>query len=387
MKSGRVAFSRMQEVVFGRPAAAVLTEMVSALDARRVFIIASGTLNRQTDAVQRITVALGDRLAGVFDRVPAHSPRQAVVEAAAAAREAGADLVLSVGGGSVIDAGKAVPLCLANDVRDADALDALRPAPGDSAAPPGCRAPPVPHLAVPTTLSAGEFSAIAGLTNERTRVKELFRHPGLIPLAVVLDPAMTVHTPPGLFLSTGIRAVDHCVEGFSSPEAQAFADAQALHGLRLLAAALPRVHDDPSDLGARLDCQLGAWLSMAPVATGVPMGASHGIGYVLGAGFGVPHGHTSCVMLPAVLRWNRPAAADRQAQLAAAMGAPADDAATLLDRLIAGLGLPRRLSDVGIGREQFDRIAQQALATPWVPRNPRPISSAEQVREILELAA
>jgi maleylacetate reductase len=240
---------------------------------------------------------------------------------------------------------------------------------------------------VPTTLSAGEFSAIAGVMDERTKVKELFRHPGIIPRAVILDPAITVHTPEWLWLSTGLRAVDHCVEGICSKEANAFADAQALHGLTLLSTGLPRVKADPKDLQARLDCQIGAWLSMGPLASGVPMGASHGIGYVLGALFNIPHGHTSCIMLPAVMRWNKPANAERQALVAAAMGHPGKDAADVLDAFIAGLGMPRSLREVKVGSESFEHMAVHAMSTPWVPRNPRPIVEPAQVREILELAA
>ena len=116
-------------------------------------------------------------------------------------------------------------------------------------------------------------------------------------------------------------------------------------------------------------------------------GASHGIGYVLGAAFGVPHGHTSCIMLPAAMRWNKPANAARQALVSEAMGKPGQDAGDVLDTFIAGLGMPRRLSEVNIGPEHFDAIAKGAMGTPWVPRNPRPITTPAQVREILELAA
>jgi maleylacetate reductase len=160
-----------------------------------------------------------------------------------------------------------------------------------------------------------------------------------------------------------------------------------LHGLSLLTRGLPRVKADPGDIEARLDCQLGSWLSMGPLAGGVPMGASHCIGYVLGAMFDIPHGHTSCIMLPAVMRWNKPANGARQALAAAAMGHPGEEAADVLDAFIAGLGMPRSLGAVKIGRESFDRMAVQAMATPWVPRNPRPIAGPAQVREILELAA
>src|SRR5436309_10388326 len=99
----------------------------------------------------------------------------------------------------------------------------------------------------------------------------------------------------------------------------------------MLTNALPRVKADPHDLDARMDCQIGTWLSMTPLSSGVPMGASHGIGYVLGAAFGVPHGYTSCVMLPYVMRWNRSANAERQALVAAAMGQAGKDAADVLD--------------------------------------------------------
>jgi maleylacetate reductase len=119
----------------------------------------------------------------------------------------------------------------------------------------------------------------------------------------------------------------------------------------------------------------------------VPMGASHGIGYVLGAEFGVPHGYTSCVMLPFVMRWNKSVNAERQALVSAAMGHPGEDAGDVLDSFIRGLGMPRSLREVKVGPENFDRIAQQAMHTPWVPRNPRKIEGPAQVREILDSAA
>jgi maleylacetate reductase len=383
LHSGRVAFGAMEAVVFGKSAAEAVADEARRLDSERVFLMVSGTLNRTTDEVAAVRRALGNRFAGVFDRVPPHTPRGAVIEAAAAAREAGADLIATIGGGSVTDGAKAVQLCLANDIRTTEALDGLRPVEG----PPVCKPPAVRQISVPTTLSAGEFSAIAGVTDERHRVKELFRHPQIIPRTVLLDPAVTVHTPEWLWLSTGIRAVDHCVEGICSSEANPFADAQALHGLALLTRGLPRVKSDPSDLGARLDCQMGSWLSMGPLASGVPMGASHGIGYVLGALFDIPHGHTSCIMLPAVMRWNKPVNAERQALVAAAMGHPGENAGDVLDAFIADLGMPRSLGAVRIGPESFARLAEGAMNTPWVPRNPRPIAGPAQLREILELAA
>lgn len=384
MHKGRVIFGAMDEVVFGRPAAEAVAGQMDRLHASRAFLMVSGTLNRTTDEIEKIRQALGSRCVGTFDAMPPHTPREAVVAAAEQARSAGADLIVTVGGGSITDGAKAVQLCLANDVRTADDIDRIRAIKG--VAPP-MNAPVVRQISVPTTIAGGEFSAIAGVTDKRSKVKETVRHRLVMPRAAILDPAVTVHTPEWLWLSTGIRAVDHCVEGLCSREAHPFADAQALKGLSMLAQALPRVKADSRDLDARMDCQIGTWLSMGPLSSGVPMGASHGIGYVLGAVYDVPHGYTSCVMLPSVLRWNSRDNAERQALVAAAMGQPGRDAADVLDDFIRSLGMPRSLQDVRIEPAHFDRIAELAMATPWIPRNPRRIDSPAQVREILLLAA
>jgi maleylacetate reductase len=381
---GRVVFGAMDEVVFGRPAAEAVVEQIDRLRANRAFLMVSGTLNRNTDEIEKIRKALGPRCVGTFDAMPPHTPREAVIAATAQARTAGADLIITVGGGSITDGAKAVQLCLANDIDTVEGIDRIRAVSG---APPPMVAPTVRQVSIPTTIAGGDFSASAGVTNEKTRVKEAVRHRLTMPRAVILDPAITLHTPEWLFLSTGIRAVDHCVEGICARESHPYADAQALKGLSMLVQALPRVKADGGDLDARMECQIGTWLSMGSLSSGVPMGASHGIGYVLGAEFNVPHGYTSCVMLPSVMRWNKSANAERQALVSAAMGHPGQDAGDVLDAFIAGLGMPRSLADVRVGPEHFDRIAQQAMKTPWVPRNPRKIDGPAQVREILILAA
>ena len=384
MHSGRVVFGAMDEVVFGHPAAGAVVAQMDRLDVNRAFLMVSGTLNRTTDEIEKIRNALGARCVGTFDAMPPHTPRHAVIAAAEQARAANADLVVTVGGGSITDGAKAVQLCLANDISTVEGIDAIRASKG--VAPP-MTPPQVRQISVPTTIAGGEFSAIAGVTDERSKVKELLRHDLVMPRAAIHDPAITVHTPEWLFLSTGIRAVDHCVEGLCSREAHPYADAQAQKGLAMLAQALPRVKADPKDLDARMDCQIGTSLSMGPLSQGIPMGASHGIGYVLGAVYDVPHGYTSCVMLPAVMRWNSRDNAERQALVSAAMGHPGEDAAEVLDWFIRDLGMPRSLQDVRIGPEHFDRIAAQAMGTPWIPRNPRRIDNPAQVREILLLAA
>src|SRR5207245_3915236 len=144
-----------------------------------------------------------------------------------------------------------------------------------------------------------------------------YTHPCLTPPSVISDPATTHPTPEGLWPSTGIRAVDHAVETFCSIDGNAYAASTALQALRLLGGGLAAVKRDPADLAARLDCQIGAWISMTGIVGGTRMGASHAIGHVLGGSAGVPHGYTSCVMLPAVLAFNAAVNGDRQAELSA----------------------------------------------------------------------
>ena len=388
VQTGRVAFGAMDAVSFGKPMEEAIVAEVAATGAERVFLMVSGTLNRETEEISKLRRALGNKVVGEFDKMGAHTPRADVIAATKAAREAKADLIVTFGGGSITDGAKAVALCLANDITEPEQMDKLRSVvgPDGTVTAPPVAAPTVAQIAIPTTLSGGEFSAISGVTDERTQIKELFRHPGIMPKAVILDPAPTVYTPEWLFLSTGIRAVDHCVEGICSGEAHPYGDAQALQGLSLLTSGLMRVKADPSDLEARLDCQMGTWMSMAPLASGVPMGASHGIGYVLGAVFDIPHGHTSCIMLPYVMRWNSLVNAERQELVATAMGRFGEDAGDVLDDFISDLGMPRSLGAVNVGPEHFQRIAEQSMGTPWIPRNPRKINGPAEVMEILELA-
>lgn len=137
----------------------------------------------------------------------------------------------------------------------------------------------------------------------------------------------------------------------------------------------------------RLDLQFGMWLSIGAGTSGVGTGASHGIGHVLGAACHVPHGHTSCVMLPSVLRWNLPVNGERQKRVSEAFGKPGTAAADLVAGLVADLGLPRTLRDVGVGPDRFREIGEKSMHDRAVLNNPRPITRPEQVVEILELAA
>jgi maleylacetate reductase len=388
MKHGVYRYPQMERVIYGSPLAEVLAAEVDRLDARAVFVLASGTLARDTDVVTTVRRVLGNRCAGVAGKIGAHTPRADVVDAANAAREAGADLLLTVGGGSITDAAKMIGLCLGNDVKEPAGLDAYRAVVSSDGTTrrPSVNAPGVRFIAIPTTLSAGEFNASAGCTDTVRHVKESFAHPLMAPRSVILDPNVTVHTPQWLWLSTGIRAVDHAVEDLCSINSQPMSDGASLHALRLLGAGLRAVKANPADVSARLDCQLGAWMSMVGTQTGVTKGASHGIGHVLGGTAGVPHGYTSCVMLPHVLRFNHEVNAERQALVSEALGEPDAPAADVVAALIADLGLPGRLRDVGVKPQQLDAIAEHSMHDRWVHTNPRKIDGPATVRTLLDAA-
>jgi maleylacetate reductase len=388
MMTGAYRFPAMESVIYGRPFTEVLKEEVERADAHAVFVLASGTLLRETELVAALRAALGNRFAGLHARIGSHTPRADCVEAANAARDAGADLIVTLGGGSVTDAAKMVALCLANDVTDPRQLDNFRArieADGRTTRPP-VKAPQVRTIAIPTTLSAGEYTASAGCTDTVRNVKESYSHPMMMAKSVVLDPRATVHTPEWLFLSTGIRAVDHAVEDICSPQCQPLSEGASYQSLKLLGHGLRGVKCNALDLDARLECQLGAWMSMIGSQTGVPKGASHGIGHVLGGTAHVPHGYTSCVMLPHVLRFNHPVNADRQALVSDALGDRTAPAADLVAGLIADLGLPSRLRDVGVREDQFDRIAELSTHDRWIHTNPRKIDGPPAIRELLDAA-
>jgi len=173
MQSGTMVFSQMKRVIFGQPAAATIVAEADRLGAKRVFLLTGRTLNRSTDEVEKVRRALGSRFAGVHDHMPAHSPRDAVVACANAARAGGTDLLVTFGGGSVTDGGKAVTICLEHAVTDVDGLEPFRAIVANGKRRiPDFRAPKVRQIAVPTTLSAGEFNPRAGITDTRLKLKQ-----------------------------------------------------------------------------------------------------------------------------------------------------------------------------------------------------------------------
>jgi len=383
--SGWSTASQQQTVAFGVPIAEAIVEAVRRLSMRRVAVVTTNSLSGPGGLAEAVVKVLGSKFQSIVSGIHPHTPREDVIRVAKALD--GIDGVVTIGGGSVCDSVKAARLCLANGISDPVGMDRLRPYDkARNSEPDETRSPTIPFIAVPTTLSAGEFTSAAGVTDERGPLKQVFVYPRLSPDIVILDPEMTKQTPHRLFFSTGLRAVDHAVETWCSINRTPLSDAYSLHAARLLITSLRRVLDVPADMEARLDCMKGAWLSILGAAAGVKAGASHGMGHALGGSAGMPHGETSCVMLPHILRYNASVNGNRQAVIASAVGSPDMMLADIVSNLVAALGLPLRLRDAGVTESQIGDVATAAVHDPLLASNPRPISSLDVVLELLKQA-
>jgi maleylacetate reductase len=382
---GSYQYPPMDFVIYGKPAAEALREEAERLNAHRVFLIASRTLNTKTEEIEKLRVALKDRYAGTFDGIPQHTTREVVVQAAAHAREAGADLIVAVGGGSVVDAAKIILMCMEHEIVDQGGLDGFETTPERRIG--AFRNPQVRMIAIPSTLSGGEYNSGTLVTDTRRKLKQIFSHPMMMPRTIILDPAMTRYTPEKLWLGSGTRAMDHGIEAVCSIRGNPLVDSACLAGLRYLHDGLLRTKENPDDQEARVNCQFGSWLSAFGLQARVPMGASHAIGHVLGGTCDVPHYFCTAVMMPSVLRYNHPATSEAQKSIAAALRAPELDASNAFAAFIGKLGLPRKLSEVGVREDKFKLIGENAMLSIFTRSNPQPIREPGDVVKILKLAA
>jgi alcohol dehydrogenase class IV len=392
---GAFTFLPQERVIFGKGAVVQLAAEIDRQGCQRAFVMTGTTIATKTDLLDRLREVLGSRFAGVYYPIGQHTPRPDVLAAADRAREVQADVLVSLGGGSPVDGTKGVALCLAEDIHTDAQLDPYRVrGPRGLRFNPQYQGKPMPHIAVTSTLSAGEFTSGVGITDPRRGVKESFGAPQVTPRVVILDPEITVYTPAWLWASTGMRAVDHAVERLYSPKHQPLSDTLCQQALRYLFAHLPRATRDPQDFDARLHCQLGAWMSIIGFAT-VRTGISHAIGHQLGGHCHVPHGQTSCIMLPHAMEFNRAMAADRLALVAEAAGlerrrmSTEEAASAAIDavrHLVGELDCPTRLRDVGVHERDFSALAEAIMEEVPMLENPRPISGIADIIELLERA-
>ncbi|MDM0111405.1 iron-containing alcohol dehydrogenase [Variovorax sp. J22R133] len=389
--TGTHLFPAMDRVIFGKPMAEAVADEAKRLGKKRVFLIVSRTLNTQTDAIAKLRDALGDRFGGLYDGVPQHTSREVVATATRAALDAQADLLVAVGGGSVVDAAKMISVCMEHKLTDPrlEGLDAFETKPGPDGRPIRAefRGPSVRMIAVPSTLSGGEYNAGCLVTDTHRKLKQTFFHPLMMPLAIVLDPQLALHAPETLWVGSGTRAMDHAIEALCSRMGNPLVDAVVLDGIRRMVDALPRSRANPGDVEARRDCQIASWLCSYGLQSRVPMGASHAIGHVLGGSCDVPHYLCTPVMMPGILQFNQSASEEAQRLLAAALGHPGKSASEAFRAFAQSLGLPTGLAGVGVGRDQFDLISQNTMTEFFIFSNPRKVRTPQEVLEILELAA
>jgi alcohol dehydrogenase class IV len=327
-------YSNPRFIRWGPGSIANLAPELDRMGARRVVMVTTRSLVAEERLIAFVRGSLGDAECPATVVVSQHAPIADVEAAASAASEAEVDGVVSFGGGSAIDTAKMVSVRLADRAGRTDHG--------------------LPHIAVPTTLSAAELAGGAGFTDP-TGTKAGMRDPRFLPDCVIYDAELTLATPMQLWLSTGIRALDHAVEGFLADGAHPFSDVLALEAVRGLFYSLPRAMAAPDDIGVRTANQLAAWFSFTlPGASAA--GLSHVMGKQIGARHGIPHGVTSCLLLPHVMRYLAREMPDRMTLLAQATGV---DPADRVDELIASLDLPQHISEYHVGQADLRKAAEE----------------------------
>jgi alcohol dehydrogenase class IV len=310
-----------------------------------------------------------------------------VLEAAEEAGRSGADGVVSLGGSSVVDLAKGVVMVLAEGP-DLDGLQ-VRHTPGEPVHRPRLTKPKLPHIALPTTLSGAEFTGGVGITLPERGHKALYGDAKLTPRWVVLDPELCRATPASLWAGTGMKVLADTLEVLSSRRATPLSDAVALGALAMLEAELPAATADADDLDARGRCLFAVAMALPQLAL-VGVGLVAALRHQLGGALGVPHGVASTIVLPHVLRWNaaEPSAAAAQRRAAATLGLePTPEALVArVEALTAEVGLPQRLRDVGVGRDDLPGVAAHTLGDQSVATNPRSVSGPDEVLAVLEAA-
>ena len=359
-------------VRFGAGRIVEIAEACAALGIRRPLLVTDrGLAGMEITARTRALLAgagLGDAMFAEVDPNPTDLNAAAGVEVYKAG---GHDGVIAFGGGSGLDLGKTIafwagqtrPLWDFEDIGDwwtrADA------------------AAIAPIVAVPTTAGTGSEVGRAGvITNSATAEKKIIFHPRMLPGVVIADPELTVGMPGHITAGTGLDAFAHCVEAYSSPHFHPMSAGIALEGMRLVKDYLPRAYADGSDLEAR--GQMMAAAAMGAVAFQKGLGAIHAISHPVGALYHTHHGTTNAVCMPAVLRFNAPAIADRFAHVAAYLGIAGgfDGFCAFVDDFNDSFAIPKRLSGLGVAAPDVDRLVRGALSDPSTGGNPVEMTKA-----------
>jgi maleylacetate reductase len=320
------------KVVFGSGSFESLGAELDELGASRVMIVATPGRSSLT---ARAKARLGGRIVESFDQAVVHVPEATAKDARDAAREAKADVILALGGGSAIGLAKAI------------ALESH-----------------ISIVAVPTTYGGSEMTPIWGMT--RNGKKETGRDPAVQPRVVIYDPDLTISLPPETTSSSGLNAVAHCVEALYAIDANEESSDAALDGLRLLNESLPLLAVSPQDKTQRERALMGAWRAGLALAT-VQMSLHHKLCHTLGGSFNLPHAETHAVLIPYTSAYNRDAAPEAMKRAASAIGA--EDAPTAILNLARSVPAPQSLKEIGMKEADLDRAVELAMEKQYP--NPR----------------
>jgi len=332
----------------------------------------AGTCQRLADDLRQRGIA-----AVIWEHVT-HEPDIEMFEAAlATGREAGADAVVGLGGGSAMDVAKLVAALMGGRQQIGEVFGIGRLAPRRTF-----------MVCVPTTAGTGsEASPNAILLDRADRLKKGVISPHLVPDAAYVDPSLTLSVPPALTAATGMDALTHCIEAFVNRYSHPMIDLYARRGICLIARHLRRAVADGQDMEARTELAMASLfggICLGPVNTG----AVHALSYPLGSTFGIAHGIANAVLLPHVLRFNLPAASQRYAEVARAMGiercgddmAQAKAGVEAIVRLSRECGIPQRLADLGITVNDIEPMAESAMKiTRLLERNVRQVRYEDAV--------
>ncbi|KAI1364761.1 hypothetical protein F5Y08DRAFT_306034 [Xylaria arbuscula] len=366
------------------------------LNASRVYIMASKSLSAQTQYLAKLEATLGEKHAGTWIGVKPHSPYDDLVEILRDIKAKQADCLVTLGGGSLTDGTKFIVYALENGVETVDGVIKMEQALANTG-----NAPRVSLVFIPTTLSGAEYTNLAGCTNPRNLMKVQFTHPGMYAKLVVLDPDLCRTTPDWVWRSSGVRAIDHCVETICATRVRPEIIMRTQRSLKKLIRSLLRYADNPDNLSVRLESQLACVDATICAVYSIILGASHGIGHNLGP-LGVGHGETSCVLLPSVMKYNAPVNAESQEKILEILWSEEDianvlkqhglsraesDLTNALRAIFDELGLPKSLKDVGVRRDKWHQLAENSLKDICCMMNPVPLTQREQVLEILEMCS
>ena len=382
-----------KRVRFGIDSTDALGGLMDSMAAHRAVVVCGSTV-AGGPMLARVKDALGSRFAGVFSEIHSHTPFEDVLAASKFAQNIGADTIVSVGGGSAIDAGKGVVLLSSAGAPldgDHSSLAAImqpyaiewgkkgsmdRQALGESR---------IRHISVPTTAgSASDVMPTAGIRDPKLPKKMLFWDDRLVPDATILDPKMAVHANPELTAATGMTAVARAIESLYSLHRHPISIGLALHAARLLRTALPRSVEDGSDLAARADCQMACIMS-GTASINAMVSVVHAIGHVVGGRYGLQHGISHAILLGPAIRRLLPAIGADYGYVLEALGCPpastaeaaADAAASALSRLLGQLPLPQRLREVGVTDKDLAPIAAATMSDYMMANLPAPMSSGD----------